>query len=437
MGAAGRDFHNFNVYFRDNPDYEVVAFTATQIPDIEGRIYPPQLTGKLYPEGLPIYPEDDLQELILKFQIEEVVFSYSDISHIELMHKASLVLSAGADFTLLGPQHTMLTPRIPLVSIGAVRTGVGKSQTTRRVCEIFKKKGFKLAVIRHPMPYGDIKEQICQKFSKMEDLDRHNCTIEEREEYAPHIEAGNVVYAGVDYGIILEEAQKDVDILIWDGGNNDFPFYRTDLHIVLVDPHRPGHEVLYHPGEANLRMADIVIINKVDTAERANLELVKENIKRVNPTTAIIEAASPITIEGGGEALVGKSVLVVEDGPTLTHGEMKYGAGYIAATQKLKAKVINPSPYAKGSIKEVYKKYPHLEYILPAMGYSKAQIKELEETINHTPCDGVIIGTPVDLRRFIKLNKPAVAVRYELEEIGSPSLEELIDKILLDVEEKG
>ncbi|MGB4287154.1 MAG: cyclic 2,3-diphosphoglycerate synthase, partial [Tepidanaerobacteraceae bacterium] len=368
MGAAGRDFHVFNTYFRDNELYEVVAFTATQIPNIEGRKYPAILAGKLYPDGIPIYTEDQLPNLIKTHDVRQVVFAYSDISHEDVMHKASTVLAAGADFRLMGPKNTSLKSTKPVISVCAVRTGVGKSQTTRAVCKYFKEKGKKVVAIRHPMPYGDLSKQICQRFATYEDLDLHQCTIEEREEYEPHIDSGIVVYAGVDYEVILREAEKEADVIIWDGGNNDFPFYHTDLSIVLVDPLRPGHELLYHPGETNLKLADLIIINKIDSANAADINTVRENIEKVNPKAQVIEAASPISVEEP-EMVKGKRVLVIEDGPTLTHGEMGFGAGFVAAKKFGAGTIVDAKPFAVGSIKETYEKYPHLNTILPAMGY--------------------------------------------------------------------
>jgi len=424
MGAAGRDFHNFNVYFRDNKEYEVAAFTATQIPGIEERKYPPELAGANYLEGIPIFPEEDLPELIKKHDVDQVIFAYSDVSHEYVMHKASIVLASGADFRLLSPSATMLKAKIPVVSVCAVRTGSGKSQTSRRVCKILKKMGYKVVVVRHPMPYGDLRKQVCQRFASMEDLDKYECTIEEREDYEPHIANGFVVYAGVDYERILREAEKEAEIIVWDGGNNDLPFYTSDLHIVVADPHRPGHELTYHPGETNLRMADVVVINKVDTADAKGIEIVRNNIKMVNPDATVVKTASPITVDNP-ELIKGKKVLVVEDGPTLTHGSMAYGAGIIAA-RKLGASLVDPRPYALGSIRDVFEKYSHMGVLLPAVGYGKKQIRELEETINATPCDAVVIGTPIDLRKALRLNKPAVRVRYELQEVGKPNLEEVL-----------
>lgn len=427
MGAAGRDFHVFNTYFRNNEQYEVVAFTATQIPNIEGRKYPSDLAGDLYRDGIPIYPEEQLESLIKDLNIHEVVFAYSDVSHEEVMHKASRALSAGADFKLLGPKSTMLESTKPVVSVCAVRTGVGKSQTTRKVCKVLKDMGKKVVAVRHPMPYGDLSKQICQRFASYEDLDFHKCTIEEREEYEPHIDMGIVVYAGVDYEVILREAQKEADIIVWDGGNNDFPFYRSDLHIVLVDPHRPGHEMKYHPGETNLRMADVLVINKIDTASPEGIDAVRKSIEAVNPNAMVVEAASPIFVEDP-EKIKGKRVLVIEDGPTLTHGEMTYGAGYVAAKKYGASEIVDPRKYSVGSIKDTYEKYKHLSLILPAMGYGEEQMRELEETINNCDCDTVIIGTPIDLTRIIKINKPAVRVKYRLQEIGEPTLEQILKR---------
>ncbi|HDM90361.1 MAG TPA: GTPase [candidate division WOR-3 bacterium] len=427
MGAAGRDFHNFNVCFRDNEAFEVVGFTATQIPDIEGRLYPPELAGSLYPQGIPIYPEEDLEKLIVEKDIDIAVFSYSDVSHEYVMHRASRAIAAGADFLLLGSKGTMVKSQKPVISVCAVRTGSGKSQTTRRVAEILKKLGKKTAVIRHPMPYGDLRKQVVQRFASYEDLDRHNCTIEEREEYEPHIDRGNVVYAGVDYGKILAEAEKEADVILWDGGNNDLPFYRPDLHIVVADPLRPYHEVTYHPGEANLRMADVVVINKIDSAYPEDVQIVRENIIESNPKAIIIEAVSPIVIDDG-DMIRGKRVLVVEDGPTLTHGEMSFGAGVVAAQKYGAAELVDPRENAVGTIKETFEKYPQIGQLLPAVGYSDKQLRDLEETINRTQADLVVVATPIDLGRVIKINKPYVRVRYDLQEIGTPDLEEIIRK---------
>lgn len=429
MGAAGRDFHNFNTYFRDNPAYRVVAFTAAQIPDIEGRLYPPGLAGKNYPEGIPIYAEEELPKLIKKHHIDQVVFAYSDISHEYVMHKASLVMASGADFRLMGPETTMVTSKRKVVAVTAVRTGSGKSQTTRYVAKTLMNAGKKVAVIRHPMPYGNLEEQVAMRFADYADLDKFNCTIEEREEFEPHIDNGIVVYAGVDYELILRQAEEEADVILWDGGNNDIPFYFPDVHIVVVDPHRAGHETSYHPGETNLLMADIAIINKVDSVDPAKVEVVREAIAGNNPKAEIIMANSPITVEQP-EIVKGKKVMVVEDGPTLTHGGMSYGAGVIAAKNLGAEELIDPRPYAVGSIKDTFAKYNHLSDLLPAMGYGKAQIAELEQTINNSPAELVVIGTPIDLRRVMSLKKPAVRVRYELEEIGTPKMAGLLAKLL-------
>lgn len=429
MGAAGRDFHNFNVFFRDHQGYEIVAFTATQIPNIEGRLYPPELAGPLYPHGVPIYPEETLEQLIVEEGIDQVVFAYSDVSHEYVMHKASQVLAAGADFRLLGPKSTMLTSTKPVVAICAVRTGCGKSQTTRRVSDILQKMGKTVVAVRHPMPYGDLTAQTCQRFAELQDLDRYDCTIEEREEYEPHINRGVVVYAGVDYGRILREAEAEADVILWDGGNNDLPFYKPDLHLVVADPHRAGHELRYHPGEANLRMADVVIINKIDTADLADISAVRVNVMQNNPDAMIVEAASPIVVQDP-VAIRGKRVLVVEDGPTLTHGGMAYGAGVVAARRFGAAEIIDPRPYAVRSIRETFDKYPSTGALLPAMGYGDEQIHDLQETIANTPADLVLIGTPIDLRRVVDIRQPSQRVLYELQEIGQPTLEEILkDKL--------
>lgn len=425
MGAAGRDFHNFNTYFRDNEQYEVVAFTATQIPNIEGRLYPAALAGKLYPNGIPIYPEEDLVKLIKEHNIDQVVFAYSDVSHEYVMHKASTVLAAGADYRLMGPKYTMLKSSKPVVAVCAVRTGAGKSQTTRAVVKALRAMGKKVVSIRHPMPYGDLVKQAVQRFADYGDLDKHECTIEEREEYEPHIDLGAVIYAGVDYAAILQQAEQEADIIVWDGGNNDVAFYKPDLYITVADPHRAGHELTYHPGETNLRLADVVVINKVDTADLLPVAAVRESIRAVNPAAAIIEAASPIFADNPA-AIKGKRVLVIEDGPTLTHGEMTYGAGVVAAKRFGAAELIDPRPYAVGTIAETFKKYPKTGTLLPAMGYGGQQIKDLEATINAVPCDLVITATPIDLRRVITINRPSQRVRYELQEIGQPTLKDIL-----------
>ena len=428
MGAAGRDFHNFNTYFRNNPDYKVVAFTATQIPGIESRLFPPVLSGPAYPEGIPIFPESELKRLILELKADQVVFAYSDVSHLHVMHTASLVLACGADFRLLGPKNTMVRSIHPVISVTAVRTGCGKSQTTRYVGRLLRDFGLKVAVIRHPMPYGNLAEQVTQRFAEYGDLDRHHCTIEEREEYEPLINAGLVVYAGVDYEAILRLAESESDVVIWDGGNNDFPFYKPDLQIVVTDPHRAGDETSYYPGETNLRMADIVIVNKVDSADPKNVSAVQAAIKAANPGAKVVLANSLIRVDQP-ELVKGKRVLVIEDGPTITHGQMAYGAGVIAAERLGAADLVDPRPYAVGSIAGTFRKWPQLTRLLPAMGYSAEQIRELEQTINQSPADLVIIGTPIDLRRFMNIEKPAIRVRYDLEEL-EPQLEGLVKNAL-------
>ncbi|MBI3998236.1 MAG: GTPase [Armatimonadetes bacterium] len=424
LGAGGRDFHNFNVYFRELPEYRVVAFTATQIPDIQGRVYPPSLAGPRYPDGIPIVAEDVLTDLIRREDVDQVVFAYSDVSHEHVMHLASQALAAGAGFRLLGPTETMLLANVPVISIGAVRTGSGKSQTARRIAGILRDLGRRVVVIRHPMAYGDLARQAVQRFAVFADLDRAGVTVEEREEYEPHLARGTVVYAGVDYTAVLRQAEQEADIIVWDGGNNDFPFIRPDRHIVVADPHRPGHELRYHPGETNLRMADVVLINKVDTADPEDVETVRRNIAGVNPTAIIIEAASPITVDQPG-LLAGRRAIVVEDGPTVTHGEMPYGAGYLAA-KRHGARVVDPRPFAVGSIRETFRAYPHLEQVLPAMGYGQAQLHELEETLRRADAEVIVIGTPIDLRRLLRLERPAVRVSYELEERTIPTLMDLI-----------
>lgn len=433
MGAAGRDFHNFNVHFRDNKDYEIVAFTATQIPDIAGRRYPKELScptngrqaGNLYPDGIPIYEETKLKALIKDLNVDIVAFSYSDVSHNYVMHKASEALACGVDFMLLGPKNTMLKSKKPVIAVCAVRTGCGKSQTTRYVSDILKAHNKKVVVVRHPMPYGDLRKQICQRFETYKDMDNANCTIEEREEYEPHIQNNTVVYAGVDYAGILKQAEKEADIILWDGGNNDLSFYNPDILIVVADPLRPGHELLYYPGETNLRMAHVVVINKIDSAKSADIEKVKKNIKTVNPEAEVILAESPISV-GDPSLIKGKNVLVIEDGPTLTHGGMEYGAGIVAAKQFSAKSIVSPRKYAVGSIIETYNKYSNTREILPAMGYGETQIKELEQTINKTPCDTVIIATPIDLGKVLKIDKPSTRVTYELKEVSKPDLEEIL-----------
>ena len=425
MGAAGRDFHNFNVHFRDKEEYRVVAFTATQIPDIEDRKYPPVLAGKLYPEGIPIFQEESLTELIKDLQVAEVFLSYSDLPHEYVMHKASEVQAAGASFSLLGPLETMLTSKLPVVSVCAVRTGCGKSQTSRKIVLLLKESGKRVVAIRHPMPYGDLAKQKVQRFATYEDMIEQECTIEEMEEYEPHIKHGVIVYAGVDYGAILEEAEKEADIILWDGGNNDIPFYKSDLEIVVVDPHRPGHELKYYPGETNFRRAQVIIINKIGTAKQENIDRVIENINTYNPNATVIRANSPVS-SPEGDQIAGKTVLVVEDGPTLTHGEMAYGAGIMAADKYGAEKIIDPRPFAVGSIKDTYQKFAHLDKVLPAMGYGKEQMAELFQTIDNADCDLVIGATPIDLGRLIKTNKKIIRITYDLEEIGSPDLKEIL-----------
>jgi predicted GTPase len=429
LGAAGRDFHNFNLCYRDNPAYEVVAFTATQIPDIAGRRYPPELAGRLYPSGIPIRAEDEMERLIRALRVDEVVFAYSDVAYDTVMHLASRAVATGADFRLLGAATTMLASSVAVVSVCAVRTGCGKSQTTRKVAEILQAHGKRVVAVRHPMPYGDLLRQKVQRFAAYEDLDRHECTIEEREEYEPHIDRGTVVYAGVDYGAILAEAEKEADVILWDGGNNDLPFYLPDLEIVVADPHRPGHELAYYPGESNLRRADVVVINKVGTATAEGLDTVRRNIAATNPGAKVIEADSPVTVTDPAK-IKGKKVLVIEDGPTLTHGEMTYGAGVVAARQHGAAEIVDPRPYAVGKLAETFRKYPKTGPILPAMGYGEEQTRDLEATVKATPCDLVIIGTPIDLRRIISFDLPTVRVTYDLAEKGKPDLAEVLAPVL-------
>jgi predicted GTPase len=429
MGAAGRDFHNYNMLYRDNDKYEVVAFTATQIPNIDGRKYPAELAGGLYPQGIPIYPEIELTALIKKFSVEEVIFSYSDVPYDYVMNKSAAVNAAGADFKVLGAARTMLKSSKPVVAVCAVRTGCGKSQTTRRVSRLLQDMGKKVVAIRHPMPYGNLLAQKVQRFAALEDLDKQDCTIEEREEYEPHIVSGTVIYAGVDYEAILGEAEKEADIILWDGGNNDTPFIKPDLHFVIVDPHRPGDELFYYPGEVNLRMADVVIINKIDSADSDNILEVRNNINLVNPQAVVIDAASPIFVDDY-QQIKGKRVLVVEDGPTLTHGEMTFGAGVVAAEKYGAAELVDPRPFTTGKISETYENYPNIGTLLPAMGYGEQQMKDLEKTINDSDADLIIIGTPIDLRKIISINKPAVRVYYELQEIGEPTLRDALKKIM-------
>jgi len=428
MGAAGRDFHNFNTNFRDNSDYEVVAFTATQIPDIEGRVYPPELAGSLYPNGIPIADESELESLIKKHGVSEVVFSYSDVSYEYVMNRSSIVNNAGASFRLMGLSETWIESTKPVVAICAIRTGCGKSQTTRRVAEVLIERGKKVVAIRHPMPYGDLVKQRVQRFATLADLDLHECTIEEREEYEPHIQSGVIVYAGVDYEAILREAEKEADVILWDGGNNDFAFYKPDIYITVLDPHRAGHETRYYPGEVNLRAADVLVINKVDSAEAADVEAVIKTAQEINPNATIIKADSVLTVEDPS-LIKDKKVLVVEDGPTLTHGEMKYGAGVVAAQRGGASDIIDPRPYVVGRIADTFKKYPNIGTLLPAMGYGGQQVKDLEATINGTPCDAVVIGTPIDLRRVCSIEKPSTRVMYDLKEIGDTSLVDVLSKI--------
>ena len=429
MGAAGRDFHNFNCVFRGNEAFEVVAFTATQIPDIEGRVYPAELAGELYPDGIPILAEEDLLQIIAEKEVDQVVFSYSDVSHDYIGHVAAVVNAAGADFVQLGTRETMLKAKVPVVAVCAVRTGCGKSQTTRRVARILTEAGKKVVAIRHPMPYGDLVKQAVQRFETIQDMHDHDCTIEEMEEYEPHIDSGIVVYAGVDYHRILEQAQEEADVILWDGGNNDTPFYLPDIHITVADPHRAGHELTYYPGETNVRMADVIVINKEVTADYEDIETVRANVKEINPLAVIVDAASPIFVDEP-EVIEGKRVLVVEDGPTLTHGEMKYGAGVVAADRYGATDLVDPREFAVGSIAETFEKYPEIGILLPAMGYGEEQMKDLEATIKASDADAVVIGTPIDLRRIIKLDKPSTRVRYELQEIGKPDLLDVLKSLL-------
>jgi predicted GTPase len=425
MGAAGRDFHNFNVCFRDNPRYDVIAFTATQIPNIAGRQYPPLLAGNLYPGGIPIEPEQEIVSLIKSYRIDEVVFSYSDVSHEYVMHKAGLVNAAGAGFVLLGAGQTMLQSKKPVIAVCAVRTGCGKSPVSREICRILKESGRKAVVVRHPMPYGNLEKQRMQRFASYEDFKRHDCTIEEMEEYEPHIEHNTVVYAGVDYGTILAEAEKEADVIVWDGGNNDTPFFVPDVYVTVVDPHRPGDELAYYPGETNVLLADIVVISKEDSAKPENIRIVKEHVRQLNPEAALVDAALPITVDKP-ELVKNKRVLIVEDGPTLTHGGMPYGAGYLAAEKYGAGEIVDPRPFAVGSIADTFRKYTQTGKLLPAMGYGTSQREELRETIGLVPCDTVVIGTPVDLRKIIRMERDSVRVRYEFQEIGTPRLKDIL-----------
>ncbi len=429
MGAAGRDFHNFNVCFREDDRFEVVAFTASQIPGIERRVYPFELAGQLYPSGIPIHPEEELTQLISRLQAMQVVLAYSDLSYQEVMHKASVVLASGADFVLQGPRSTMLHAKVPVISVCAVRTGAGKSTVARKITDMLRKLNRKVVVVRHPMPYGDLRAQAVQRFAIYEDLDRYNCTIEEREEYEPHLEKGNVVFAGVDYGRILSAAEKESEIILWDGGNNDIPFYVPDIHIVVADPLRPGHETSYYPGEVNVRMADIIVLNKVDTATRDAIEVVRRNVRQLNPDAPIVETASSVRVNDP-KLIEGKRVLVVEDGPTVTHGDMPYGAGMMASRKFGARQLVDPKPLAIGSIKETFQKYPHLESVLPAMGYGEKQISELRQTIAKADCDTIVVATPIDITRIMKLDRPTVRVRYEIEERSKPTLEEIVSQKL-------
>lgn len=428
MGAAGRDFHNFNCLFRDQPAYQVVGFTAAQIPDIDGRKYPAKLAGKLYPKGVPIFEEAELTNLIRKFDVDVVVFSYSDVPHEHVMHMASITNAAGPHFMTVGTRTTMLESRKPVIAVCAVRTGAGKSQTTRRVCEILTEAGRRVVAVRHPMPYGDLSRQVCQRFATYADLDKHKCTIEEREEYEPHLDRGTIVYAGIDYAKILKEAEKEADVVVWDGGNNDTPFFRPDLHITVLDPLRPGHELEYHPGETNFRMADVLVLNKMGSADPEDVAEIYDNIRRVRPDAIVVEAASPIAVEDP-TVISGKRVLVVEDGPTLTHGGMTFGAGVVAAQKFGASALVDPRPYLKGTLAGTFKTYPEIGTLLPAMGYSPEQIKDLQATINASDADSVVIATPIDLRRLVKIKKPCTRVRYELQEIGQPDLKSIIGKL--------
>ena len=426
MGAAGRDFHNFNCLYRDQKAFEVVGFTAAQIPDIDGRKYPAKLAGKLYPKGVPIFEEAELTRLIRKFEVDTVLFSYSDVPHEHVMHMASIANTAGANFMMAGARATMLVSRKPVIAVCAVRTGAGKSQTTRRVCEILTASGKRVVAVRHPMPYGNLAQQVCQRFATYEDLDRHHCTIEEREEYEPHLDRGTIVYAGVDYERILRQAEQEADVVVWDGGNNDTPFFRPDLHITVLDPLRPGHELEYHPGETNFRMADVLVINKMCSADPEDVAIVYDNIRQVRPDAVVVEAASPITVEDP-KVIAGRRVLVVEDGPTLTHGGMTFGAGVVAAQKFGASALVDPRPFLKGTLVDTFRTYPEIGTVLPAMGYSDEQVKDLQATINASDAESVVIATPIDLRRLVKIRKPCTRVGYDLQEIGHPDLKTVID----------
>jgi predicted GTPase len=429
IGAAGRDFQNFNTYYRGNEDYKVVAFTAAQIPDIEGRKYPAELSGSLYPDGIPIYAEEDLAKLIKELDVDDCVFSYSDVSYQHVMTVGAVVMAAGANFVMLGPADTQIKSTKPVISVGAVRTGCGKSQTSRRIIEILMEKGLKVVAIRHPMPYGNIAAQKVQRFAELSDLEKHDCTVEEMEEYEPHVVRGNVIYAGVDYEAIVRAAEKDpdgCDVILWDGGNNDFPFYKSDLHVTVIDPHRPGHELTYYPGNVTLRMSDVVVINKMDSADAAGIEIVRRNIATEAPDAIVIDGASTLDVDDPA-VIRGKKVLVVEDGPTLTHGEMKIGAGVVAAQKFGAAELVDPRPYTVGRLSETFEIYPNIGAVLPAMGYGEQQLKDLEATINGTDCEAVVIGTPIDLNRIIKIDKPNTRVYYNLQEIGRPDLTMVLD----------
>jgi predicted GTPase len=432
IGAAGRDFHNFNTYYRANSNFNVVAFTAAQIPDIDGRRYPAELAGKLYPKGIPIYAESELPALIKKFDVDVCNFAYSDVPYPRVMNMSSIVNAAGANFVLIGPKETMVKSTKPVIAVGATRTGCGKSQTSRRIIEILMSRGLKVVAVRHPMPYGNLVEQKVQRFATLKDLVKHKCTIEEMEEYEPHVVRGNVIYAGVDYEAILRKAEKDpggCDVILWDGGNNDFPFYKPDLMVTVADPHRPGAEISYYPGEVNIRIADVVILNKIDSANAENITKVRENIRRINPKAIVVDGASPIRVDD--ESLIrGKRVLVIEDGPTLTHGEMKIGAGIVAAYKYGAAEIIDPRPFVVGKLAETFRIYPEIGHLLPAMGYGNQQIKDLETTINKTNCDSVVVATPIDLNRIVKIKKPNTRVYYDLQEIGKPDLEMILDGFL-------